>query len=249
MSDKDSAQNVIEAYRRRQSLAHKAPLIFGIAALFLIVGSGILIFWLTNPKTPSISLFKPSETATATSTVTTTSTSLPTHTPTDTSTPEPTLTSTVTETPTPSMPFVYKVQEDDLGLSMIAEKFNTTIDLILALNPAIDPKTLIIYVGQEIIIPAPDTTLPTATPIPPGWIGTIDYIVQKGDTLYSIAEKFNSTVESILALNKDKIKDANDVPYGLLIKVKVNIVTPRPTPTQGTVYPTAPVPATNTPTP
>jgi len=147
------------------------------------------------------------------------------------------------------MPFVYKVQEDDLGLSMIAEKFNTTIDLILALNPAIDPKTLIIYVGQEIIIPAPDTTLPTATPIPPGWIGTIDYIVQKGDTLYSIAEKFNSTVESILALNKDKIKDANDVPYGLLIKVKVNIVTPRPTPTQGTVYPTAPVPATNTPTP
>jgi hypothetical protein len=50
MSEKDSAQNVIQSYRKRQNMAQKAPMIFGLAALLLIVGAGVLIFWLTNQK-------------------------------------------------------------------------------------------------------------------------------------------------------------------------------------------------------
>ena len=46
MSDKENAQNVIEAYRKRQQAARKAPLLFGIMALLLIVGAAFLIFWL-----------------------------------------------------------------------------------------------------------------------------------------------------------------------------------------------------------
>ena len=247
MDEKDSAQNVISAYRKRQSLAQRAPLIFGIAAVLLIIGAGILIFWLTNPKPPSITFFPATSTTTATSTATRKPTLAPTNTPTGTITPEPTQTPTVTETPTASGPFIYKVQEGD-NLSSIAQKFGTTIELILALNPNITDVTKI-YAGQEIIIPAPNTFLPTATLIPPGWVGTIDYLVQKGDTLGSIAEKFNSTVDSIMLLNKNILKNANDVPYGITIKVKVNIVTPVPTVTKGTIYPTAPLPPTKTSTP
>jgi len=242
MDEKDSAQNVISTYRKRQSLAHRAPLIFGIAAVLLIIGAGILIFWLTNPKPPSITFFPATSTTTATSTATLKPTLAPTNTPTVTITPEPTQTSTVTETPTAASAFIYKVQEGD-SLSSIAQKFGTKIELILALNPNITDATKI-YVGQEIIIPAPNMTLPTATPIPTNWVGIIPYLVQKDDTLSSIAEKFNSTVESIMQLNKDILKNENDVPYGITIKVKVNIYirTPVPTVTKGTIYPTAPLP-------
>jgi hypothetical protein len=71
MSDKESAQSVIDAYRRRQQTARRAPIIIGIAALFLIVGAGIVIFWLLGPESPSFELsFLATETPTATNTAT-----------------------------------------------------------------------------------------------------------------------------------------------------------------------------------
>ncbi len=243
MSDKDSAQNVIEAYRKRQSMAQKAPIIFGIAALLLIAGAGVLIFWLANPGgTPVISFFS---SATPTTTITFTPTSTPTNTPlpTDTATlPPPTDTPTPTLTATAAGPFVYVVQEGDT-LYGIAQKFKVDLLTIFALNPSIDSANPVIRPNQEILIPAPDTKLPTASPIPPDFRGTIDYRVAPNDTLETIATRFNSTVDAIMKANT-KLKNANDIKVGDTIKVPVNIATPLPTRTPGvsatlTAMPTA----------
>lgn len=248
MSDKESAQSVIEAYRRRQKLSQRAPILLIAAAVLLIIGAAALIFWLTGAELPTLSILStatstPTETATATLTATATATS------TETATAEPpTETPTATVTETPSGPSIYIVQEGDI-LSTIAEKFNTDIYTLLALNPEIDPLTLIIRVGDQILIPAPDTELPTATPLPSDIPrGTlIDYAIVLGDTLEGIALRFNSTVEEIIAKNPE-IENANDIRVGQIIKVPVNIATPVPTATQGTVFPTIQVPtATATP--
>lgn len=248
MSDKDSAKNVIESYRKRQSFAQKAPIIFGLAAVLLIVGAGALIFWLTGSDKPSIGLFS-TKTPTPTYTSTATLTPVPTDTPTVTPTTEPSMTPTTTVTPTAAGPFVYKVQEGDY-LSTIAAKFNVDLITLLALNPNIDQNTMVIRVGQEIIIPGPDTILPTATLIPTGWKGTIDYRVVSGDSLFAIATRFYSTADAIVKANPDKLKSTKDVLYaGWILKIPVNIATPVPTATVGTIYPTAVLPNTNTPSP
>jgi hypothetical protein len=46
-----------------------------------------------------------------------------------------------------------------------------------------------------------------------------------------------------------EIENANDIRVAQIIKVPVNIATPIPTATQGTVFPTIAAPATSTPTP
>src|SRR5512147_2805702 len=98
MSYKDSAQNVIESYRKRQSMAQKAPLIFGLAALLLIVGAGVLIFWLANPGGMPGFLARSTETPTPTATLPPTSTATETPLPSETATLPP-----PTDTPTPTL--------------------------------------------------------------------------------------------------------------------------------------------------
>lgn len=246
MSDKESAQNVIESYRKRQTMAAKAPMIFGVAAVLLIIGAAVIIFWLTGDNRPGLS-FLATETPTPTFTSTATLTPQPTNTPTITPSPEPSLTPTPTETATPSGPFIYTVQEGDL-LADIAERFGVDLLTIMALNPNLDPNA--IFVSQEILIPPPNAALPTATDFPADFHGTIEYTVAGGDTLYAIIEKFNSTLDAILKENKDILETANDPLYpGTKLKIPVNLVTPVPTATVGTVYPTAPVLPSKTPTP
>lgn len=248
MSNKDSAQNVIQSYRKRQNMAQKAPLIFGGAAVLLIIIAAVLIYLATGSNQPLAFL----ATKTPTSTNTPTATLVPTSTitPTPTSTTEPSQTPTTTTTATPAGPFVYKVQEGDLGLAMIAKKFNVDLLVLFALNPSIDPKNPVIRVGQEIIVPGPNTTLPTATLIAAGFTGTINYTVASGDSLYAIADKFNSTVDAIVTANSPTLKSATDTIFaGMILKIPVNIATRIPTATKGTVYPTAPVLPSNTPLP
>jgi len=246
MSQKESPQKVIEAHRKREQMRQGTPMAVMIgAAILLIAGAAALIFWLLGDNSP-FKAATPTPTITFTPTLTNTATPLPpTVTPTITPTTLPTETATPTVTPTPSGPFEYTVQEGDT-LGSIATRFGTDIPTLLALNPSIDPTTLTIYVGQKILVPPPNMLLPTATSVsttvPPGTL--ISYTVMPGDTLGEIAIRFNSTVDAIVKENN--LANANDISAGMIIKIPVNIATPVPTATVGTVYPTANVP-TNTP--
>ena len=238
MSDKDSAQNIIESYRKKRQ--SRGPFIIGIVAIVLIViGIVALVLWLTNSNGFSFSLFAspiPTATNTATATATGTATPLPTATATETLTP------TASTTPTAAGPFVYKVLEGDT-LDSIAKKFGVDILVLMALNNMTD---FIIRVGDEILIPNPDLTLDTATPIPTGFRGIIEYIVAVGDSLETIAIRFNSTVAAILAENKD-LENANEIYVGQKLRIPVNIATPVPTKTPGpsrTLTPASTVTAT-----
>jgi LysM repeat protein len=113
----------------------------------------------------------------------------------------------------------------------------------MAANPTLtDPST--IFIGQKLIIPAPGAEF-TPTPLPtslrPG--DTITYLVQVGDSLQTIASKFNSTAEDIQRLNK--ITDPNTIFPGTYLKVRWGIATPTPT----VVTPTGTATATITRTP
>ncbi len=78
----------------------------------------------------------------------------------------------------------YTVQKGD-SLYSIARKYNTTIDRIKDLN---NLTTKLLSIGQVLLIPT-DTNLETT------------YTVQKGDSLYSIAKKYNTTVNRLKQLN------------------------------------------------
>ena len=248
MSEKESPQKVIEAHRKRQQMRQNTPMAVMIgAAILLIAGAAALIFWLLGDNSPFKSA-TPTPTVTSTPTIADTATPLPaTETPTITPTSLPTETETPTVTPTPSGPFEYTVQEGDI-LSDIAIRFGTDLPTLLALNPSIDPVTLLIFVGQKILVPPPNMLLPTATEVstlvPYGTL--IVYTVKLNDNLYVIAERFRSTVDAIVKENK--LANANDIYAGMILKIPVNIATPVPTATVGTVFPTVNIP-TNTPLP
>ena len=108
-----SSSDVINAYRKRRQ--RKSPNIVYIAAAVLVLGGiGLLIFWLVStPNNPVSNLF-------ATETPTPTITPSPTNTNTPTLTPTETPTATITPTATFSAPFTYTVQEGDY-LALIVE--------------------------------------------------------------------------------------------------------------------------------
>jgi LysM repeat protein len=253
MSPKESPQKVIEAHRKRQQMRQGTPMAVMIGAgILLIAGAAALIFWLLGNNSP-FKAATPTTTVTFTPTMTSTATARPaTNTPTITPTSSPTETATPTITPTPSGPFEYTIQQGD-NLGDIATKFGTDIPTLLALNLSIDPTKLIIYVGQKILVPPPNMQLPTATTVstlvPPNTL--INYTVLPGDSLSAIATKFNSTTTAIMKQNN--LTNANDIKIGQILKIPVNIATPVPTATVGTVYPTVivasktPIPATATP--
>ena len=221
MSDKDSAQNVIDSYRKRRQ--NTTPFLIGGAAIVLIaVGIVVLVLWLTGSDGISLSFMaSPTPTATETSTPTATATAspTPTNTPTITNTP------TASATPTASGPFIYVVAEGDT-LDSIAAQFGVNVLVLMALNNMTDS---LIRVGDELLIPNPDLALDTPTPIPTGWRGTIEYRIAVGDTLELIAVNFFSTVESIMEEND--IENANEIQVGQIIVIRVNIATPVPTST------------------
>ena len=78
----------------------------------------------------------------------------------------------------------YTVQKGD-SLYSIARKYDTTIDRIKDLN---NLTTNLLSIGQVLLIPI-DTNLETT------------YTVKKGDSLYSIAKKYNTTVDRLKQLN------------------------------------------------
>jgi LysM repeat protein len=227
---RDDPRKLIASYKKKQQML--PFIIWGLALILVIVGIVLLVVWLLGSSKPKFSLFA---SATPTATATFTPTEVP-PTATFTMTSTATETPTVTITPTRSGPIEYTVVSGDTCYD-IAAVYDIDIMVLLAINN-FDPGTCPIQPGDKIIIPAPNTELSTATPwptnLPRG--SKLTYVVQSGDTLDSIAEKFLSTIEDIMELNK--LENSNQIFAGQILEVRVNLVTPLPT-----------LPATVTPTP
>ncbi len=232
-------KNTIDSYRKRRK--QLTPVILGAGAVLLVVVGIIVIVVASSNGGGGLKLF-------ATKTPTPTITNTPTNTFTPTETPTVTNTPSITPTATQSGPYDYTVKEGDTLTSIIeaqglADTPNALV-LIYILNPynpdnverpGIDPITANISVGQVITLPNPGMPFPTATPLPtgiaPGY--RISYFVLPGDSLGSIANKMNSTIDAIVNANKTLLTDgADSVIYpGWTLVVPVDLVTPVPTST------------------
>lgn len=94
--------------------------------------------------------------------------------------------------PDNSMPHIIKSGD---SLYYLAQIYETTVEDILAINPGINPNNL--QIGQRICIPEGGQS-PSKCPE-----GTFPYTIKKGDTLYDLARKNNTTVEEILKANPE----------------------------------------------
>lgn len=104
--------------------------------------------------------------------------------------------------PSPLTPeTTYTVQKGD-SLYAIANKYNTTVD---ALKKANNLTSNILSIGQVLKIP---TVLETET--------GITYTVKSGDSLYSIAREYNTTVDAIKSLNN---LSSNLLSIGQVLKI------------------------------
>jgi len=211
-------QNLMDSYKKKRQFL---PTFIAImAGLLVIIGIVVIVMWASGGVF-SFNLFRREPTATSTLPPTPVISATPTTVPTETPTP------TLTVSPTPSGPFEYEVKEFDTCYD-IAQKFDVNLEVLLAINN-FPNGTCPIYPGQLIKIPAPGTTLPTSTPMPPDLKpGTIiEYTIQSGDTLEIIASKMNSTIEDIIQRND--FEDIDVLLPGSVIKVRYGIVTPTPT--------------------
>ena len=96
--------------------------------------------------------------------------------------------------------FSYTVQKGD-SLSVLAQRYNTTVDAIKGLNNLVSD---LIIVGQTLKIPTSNTST------------SIDYVVKSGDTMYAIARRFNTSVDTIKSLNN---LSSNTLQIGQVLKI------------------------------
>jgi len=125
--------------------------------------------------------------------------------PPTTSTTKPPTTTTIT----------YTVKSGDT-LSKIAASYKTTVTSIKTLNGL---KSDTIYVNQKLKI-STTTSASTSTntsPTTKPTITIVKYTVKKGDTLYGIAAKYNTTVTAIKKLNN---LSSNTLSIGQVLRVK-----------------------------
>ncbi|MEO8610580.1 MAG: LysM peptidoglycan-binding domain-containing protein [Chloroflexota bacterium] len=170
-----------------------------------------------------------------------------------TETPGPTPTPTISIGGTPiSNDFpgtVYHTVQAGDTVGKLAELYGSSIDAIIAVNGL--NQSAFIKVGQGLAIPvrlaAPATSTPTITPIvpvvptfPPDGSGSSSntaYIVQRGDTLYRISVRFNTTITTLAQLNG--ITNVNLIYAGqrlLIAPPGSGVPVPTPVPTTQRTY-------------
>ncbi|MCC9077391.1 type 4a pilus biogenesis protein PilO [Litorilinea aerophila] len=146
----------------------------------------------TAPPTPTVTPLpgpSPTNTTAPASPPTWTPTVTPLPTNTATATPSPTASATPTGTVPPGTT-VHVVQPGETLFS-IARRYGTTVEALMAANGL---TSTTIRVGQRlIIVPATGVTV-----TPPN---TTIHVVRRGETLFSIAQQYGTTVEAIMAAN------------------------------------------------
>lgn len=101
----------------------------------------------------------------------------------------------------------YTVRQGDTFFT-IARQFGVSVDALIAANPQIpDPSR--IRPGQIICIPNPETACPP---------NTFSYIVQRGDTMFTIAQRFGVSLQALMAANP-QIPDPNRLTPGQVVCV------------------------------
>ncbi len=99
---------------------------------------------------------------------------------------------------------IYIVKSGD-SLYSIARKYNTTVDEIKRLN---NLSSNVLSIGQVLKIPSSSESNNTGT--------TNTYVVKSGDSLYSIARKYNTTVDELKRLNN---LSSNVLSIGQVLKI------------------------------
>lgn len=101
----------------------------------------------------------------------------------------------------------YIVQKGD-SLYQIAKKYNTTIEKIKTLNNLTSNS---LSIGQQLFIPISEKEQESTQSKNP-------YIVQKGDTLYQISKKYNTTVDELKKINN---LNTNSLSIGQILNLPI----------------------------
>lgn len=195
-------------------------LLFGLACLAIVLGG----FALSMAEGGMVAIAIPSSTFTQAAPATRVpaiSPTLPLETPTQasipaTDTPAPTATLTFTPPPPPTncpppAGWVATVVQVYDTLPGLARTYRASADSIRQANCLVSDQ---LVPGSFIYVPS----LPTATPIPcgapPGWV---NYVVQPGDTLFSLSQKFRVSVTDLQRSNC--LGNSTFIQAGRVIKV------------------------------
>ena len=221
-----------------------------IVLIVLIVGSALLILCRPGRRELAMNIaLTLTTTPTPTATNTPIPTSTPTPTPVPTSTPSPTPMPTSTPSPTPlptSTPQVVHTVRAGDSLFAIAARYGTTVEAIMEAN---ELTSQWIRVGQRLIIPSVAATGGMeAEPLAAASGETITHVVQAGESLFSIALNYGTTVEAIMAANGLANPELVRIGQELIIPQGMPTSTPMPTPTFTPSPSPTPIP-TFTPTP
>ena len=108
----------------------------------------------------------------------------------------------------PSSVFTYTVKKGD-SLYNIARRYDTTVDQIIKLN---NLSSINLSIGQKLLVPESGESVSSL----PSYI---NYIVKKGDSLWSIAKKYNTTVNDIM---KDNNLNTSGLSVGQNLKIRTD---------------------------
>ncbi|MEW6080479.1 MAG: SafA/ExsA family spore coat assembly protein [Bacillota bacterium] len=119
--------------------------------------------------------------------------------------------------PPPPCPegFLVTVRPGDT-LFLIARRFGVSLNALIAANPQIANPNLI-FPGQQICVPV--------SPAPPACPGGFLYTVRRGDTLFTIAQRFGVSLQAIIRANP-QIANPNLIFPGQVICVPSKLLDP-----------------------
>lgn len=209
--------------KRLPEITLSLPALLGIFALFIAL-AGVVIFLVMRSNQPIEVGEGTPQAVEGTATIS----------PTITTTPTSTLTPTLAPTWTPLPPTEYQVQPGD-SCASIAARFNISVQSIILENNL--SANCDLYEYQVLMVPQPT---PTASPQPSATLSdiektdvaceTLNYRVEANDTLSSIADTYNVSMETIRDYNS-MISDTVMVGQTLRIPLCQREPTPGPTPT------------------